>query len=135
MRVDRVASRADLRAFCDLPLRLHPRGCHVPLPSSTIATHARTTELYLVRADDGTVVGRTSVHRDAAFDAKVGPHQLFGHTEFVDDDAVVAALVDTVTARPPTSGTGSSAGSRATRGSWTCAARARTAASSSTTPG
>ncbi|MDT7582017.1 MAG: hypothetical protein QOK35_3281, partial [Pseudonocardiales bacterium] len=25
VRVDRVASAADLRAFCDLPLRLHPR--------------------------------------------------------------------------------------------------------------
>jgi hypothetical protein len=94
--VHRVASRADLRAFCALPLRLHPRDCYVPLPASVIARHARTAELYVVRAADGTVVGRTSVHRDAALDAKIGPHQLFGHTEFVDDDAVVAALVDTV---------------------------------------
>ena len=42
MRVDRVASRADLRAFVDLPLRLHPRGCYVPLVASVIAAHART---------------------------------------------------------------------------------------------
>jgi hypothetical protein len=99
VRVDRVSSRADLRAFVDLPLRLHPRGCYVPLVSSVIEKHARTAELILVRNDRGEVVGRCSVHRDAAFDAKVGPRQLFGHTEFVDDDAVFAAIVDTVTAR------------------------------------
>ena len=99
MRVERVATRAALRAFCDLPLRLHPRGCHVPLLASAIARHARAAELLLVRDAAGRVVGRTSVHRDAAFDAKVGPRQLFGHTEFVDDDAVFAALVGTVAAR------------------------------------
>jgi hypothetical protein len=94
VRVERVSSRADLRVFCDLPLRLHPRGCYVPLPSSVVAAHARTAELYLARDGSGDVVGRTSVHRDAAFDAKVGLRQLFGHTEFVDDDAVFAALAD-----------------------------------------
>jgi hypothetical protein len=98
LRVEPVASRADLRAFVDLPLRLHPRGSYVPLPAATIAAHARTAELLLVR-DGAAVVGRTSVHRDAAFDAKVGPRQLFGHTEFADDDAVFAALVDAVAAR------------------------------------
>jgi hypothetical protein len=99
VRVDRVASRADLRAFVDLPLRLHPPRCSVPLLASVIREHARTAELLLVRDGAGRVVGRTSVHRDAAFDEKIGPHQLFGHTEFVDDDAVFAALVDAVTAR------------------------------------
>ena len=99
VQVERVASRADLRAFCDLPLRLHPRGCYVPLPSSVVAAHARTAALYLARDGSGRVVGRTGVHRDAAFDAKVGPRQLFGHTEFVDDDAVFAALVATAADR------------------------------------
>ena len=99
MRVEPVASRADLDAFVELPLRLHPRGCYVPLVASVIAQHARTAELLLVRDGSGEVVGRTSVHRDAAFDTKTGPHQLFGHTEFVDDDAVFAALVDAVAAR------------------------------------
>jgi hypothetical protein len=97
--VDRVASRADLRAFIELPLGLHPRDRYVPLPSSVIARHARTVELLLVRDGAGAVVGRTSVHRDADLDAKIGPHQLFGHTEFVDDDAVFAAVVDAVAAR------------------------------------
>ncbi|MGK5673274.1 hypothetical protein ACSNOB_10550 [Micromonospora sp. URMC 106] len=94
-----MRSRADLRAFVDLPLRLHPTNRYVPLLSSVIAAHRRTAELFLVRDERGTVVGRTSVHRSAAFDAKVGPRQLFGHTEFVDDDAVFAAILDTVEAR------------------------------------
>ncbi|SCL70840.1 hypothetical protein GA0070606_5530 [Micromonospora citrea] len=99
MRVTPVRSRADLRAFVDLPLRLHPSDRYVPLLSSVIAAHRRTAELFLVRDARGAVVGRTSVHRSAAFDAKVGPRQLFGHTEFVDDDAVFAAILDTVEAR------------------------------------
>jgi hypothetical protein len=99
VRVAPVASKADLRAFCDLPLRLHPRDRYVPLLSSVIAEHARTAELLLVRDGEGRVVGRTSVHRDAGFDAKTGPHQLFGHTEFVDDVTVFAAIVDAISAR------------------------------------
>ncbi|MGW4498288.1 hypothetical protein ACWENR_06675 [Micromonospora sp. NPDC004336] len=99
MRVTPVRSRADLRAFVDFPLRLHPTDRYVPLLSSVIAAHRRTAELFLVRDARGAVVGRTSVHRSAAFDARVGPRQLFGHTEFVDDDAVFAAILDTVEAR------------------------------------
>ncbi|MFG3708680.1 hypothetical protein ACGF7U_28675 [Micromonospora sp. NPDC047670] len=94
-----MRSRADLRAFVDLPLRLHPTNRYVPLLSSVIAAHRRFAELFLVRDERGVVVGRTSVHRSAAFDAKVGPRQLFGHTEFVDDDAVFAAILATVEAR------------------------------------
>jgi hypothetical protein len=99
MKVTPVTSRADLRAFVDFPLRLHPTNRYVPLLSSVIAAHRRTAELFLFRDEHGVVVGRTSVHRNAAFDAKVGPRQLFGHTEFVDDDAVFAAILDTVEAR------------------------------------
>jgi hypothetical protein len=71
----------------------------VPLPAPVIAAHRRTAELYVVRDGTGRVVGRTSVHRDAAFDAKAGPRQLFGHTEFVDDDAVFGALLAAATDR------------------------------------
>ncbi len=91
-----VRTRADLRDFCELPLRLHPRDRYVPLPAPVIARHRRTAALYLVRDDRGRVVGRTSTHRDAALDAKLGPRQLFGHTEFADDEAVFAALLDAV---------------------------------------
>ncbi|WP_030488485.1 hypothetical protein [Micromonospora chokoriensis] len=99
MRLTPVQSRADLRAFIDFPLRLHPTDRYVPLLSSVIATHRRTAELFLVRDRRGAVVGRTSIHRSAAFDAKVGPRQLFGHTEFVDDDDVFAAIMDAVETR------------------------------------
>ncbi|WP_406079286.1 GNAT family N-acetyltransferase [Micromonospora sp. NBC_00858] len=99
MRLVPVQSRADLRAFVDFPLRLHPTDRYVPLLSSVIATHRRTAELFLVRDRNGVVVGRTSMHRSAAFDTKVGPRQLFGHTEFVDDDDVFAAIMDAVETR------------------------------------
>jgi hypothetical protein len=93
MKATRVTTRKDFRDFLDLPLRLHPRDRYVPLPAPVIAAHRRVADLYVVRDARGRVVGRTSLHRDAAFDAKVGPRQLFGHTEFVDDDAVFAALL------------------------------------------
>ncbi|MEU8181151.1 hypothetical protein AB0B85_01185 [Micromonospora sp. NPDC049044] len=99
MRLAPVQSRADLRAFVDFPLRLHPTDRYVPLLASVIAAHRRTAELFLVRDQQGEVVGRTSMHRSAAFDAKVGPRQLFGHTEFVDDNDVFAAIMDGVEAR------------------------------------
>lgn len=99
MRLDPVRSRADLRAFVDFPLRLHPSDRYVPLLSSVIAAHRRTADLFLVRDRHGVVVGRTSMHRSAAFDAKVGPRQLFGHTEFVEDDDVFAAIMDAVETR------------------------------------
>ncbi|MEU8283933.1 hypothetical protein AB0C01_06295 [Micromonospora sp. NPDC048905] len=99
MRLEPVQSRADLRAFVDFPLRLHPADRYVPLVSSVIAAHRGAAELFVVRDRRGEVVGRTSMHRSAPFDAKVGPRQLFGHTEFVDDDAVFAAIMDAVETR------------------------------------
>ncbi len=43
---------------------------------------------------DGELVGRTTAHRHARLDERLGaPHLLFGFTEFVDDDAVFDALV------------------------------------------
>ncbi|MBM2620859.1 hypothetical protein JIG36_35700 [Actinoplanes sp. LDG1-06] len=93
MKTFPVRTRADLREFCELPLRLHPRDLYVPLPAPVIARHARTASLHVVRDRRGRVVGRTSTHRDPAF----GAYQLFGHTEFTDDDAVFEALLDVVT--------------------------------------
>ena len=49
---------------------------------------------------DGEVVGRTTAHTNSKFDEKVGArHLLFGFTEFIEDDTVVSALVDELTAR------------------------------------
>ncbi|WP_307834104.1 GNAT family N-acetyltransferase [Paractinoplanes lichenicola] len=71
-------------------MRLHPRDLYVPLPAPVIARHSKTASLYVVRDGTGHVVGRTSTYR-------YGTCQLFGHTEFTDDDAVFAALMDVVT--------------------------------------
>ncbi|GAA1770126.1 hypothetical protein [Luedemannella helvata] len=108
-RVSRVEDARALREFCDLPLRLHPRDRYVPLIRSVVrdwwrgrGPHARygPVDFYVVRDDAGTVVGRTCVHRNPKFDAKLGrTHQLFGLTEFVDDDAVAAALFDLIAER------------------------------------
>jgi hypothetical protein len=97
--VAKVSDRASLREFCDLPVRLHPRDRYVPTPEPTIARWYRSgIDMYVVRDGAGVVVGRTTVHRDDRLDAKLGPRQLFGLTEFVDDPAVVRALLDTAAA-------------------------------------
>ncbi|MCC2333790.1 hypothetical protein [Cellulomonas wangsupingiae] len=106
-----VGSRADLRDFVDLPLRLHPRDLAVPLLASTITSwwrgtspHAEPVELLLVRDAAGRAVGRTTVHTDARLDARLGaPSLLFGATEFADADvaaALVRALEDRAAADP-----------------------------------
>ncbi|WP_433368026.1 hypothetical protein ACQPZX_40755 [Actinoplanes sp. CA-142083] len=95
VRVSAVTDRAGLRDFCDLPLRLHPVDRYVPLADSVIAQWWRgdDVELFLARDAAGTAVGRTILHRNAKFDAKLGRrHQLFGLTEFRDDEAATALL-------------------------------------------
>jgi hypothetical protein len=88
-----VTDRAGLRAFCDLPLRLHPADRYVPLAAQVIAGF-QDVQLFLARDTAGAVVGRTILHRNAKFDAKLGRrHQLFGLTEFRDDETA-AALFD-----------------------------------------
>jgi hypothetical protein len=98
VRVEPVTGKADLRAFCELPLRLHPRDRYVPLADSVIAGF-KDVELFLARDDAGAVVGRTCLHRSAKFDAKLGRrHQLFGLTEFASAE-VAGALFDLAAAR------------------------------------
>ncbi|MGI5238493.1 hypothetical protein [Dactylosporangium sp. CA-139066] len=94
--VVRVEDRATLKAFLDLPLRLHPADRYVPLDTAVITRWWRgPVELYVVRDGNGEVVGRTGLHTEAKFDAKLGRrHQLFGLTEFADDDEVAAALFE-----------------------------------------
>jgi GNAT superfamily N-acetyltransferase len=97
-RLEPVRDRRDLREFLRLPEKIYggdPR--YVPTLHAQIrAWHADpSVGLFLVRDAAGEVVGRTTLHTDAAFDAKLGGrHQLFGLTEFVDDDAVATALFD-----------------------------------------
>ncbi len=101
-----VEDRQGLRDFCALPLRLHPADRYVPIARAVIARWWRgdgpearhgPVRLYLVRTGSGEVVGRTCVHRNAAFDAKrARRHQLFGLTEFIDDSAVTDVLVELI---------------------------------------
>jgi len=96
VHISAVTDRAGLRDFCDLPLRLHPADRYVPLAEQVIAQWWRgdSVELFLARDAAGTAVGRTILHRNATFDAKLGRrHQLFGLTEFRDDETG-AALFD-----------------------------------------
>ncbi|WP_419996523.1 GNAT family N-acetyltransferase [Streptomyces boninensis] len=83
----RVTTPAQLRAFLDLPRRLHPRDRYVPIPHPQIRAWHRTgaAELHLAHDPTGRVTGRICLHRSPAFDAKRGArHQLFGLTEFTD---------------------------------------------------
>lgn len=100
--VDEVRTRADLRAFCDLPLRLHPRDLAVPLLASTVSDwwrgrspHPERVTLLLARDDAGTVVGRTTAHTDARLGARLGARSLlFGATEFADEAAARALVAE-----------------------------------------
>lgn len=93
-----VRSEQELRAFIDLPLRLHPRDRYVPLWQDSIrrwwtgdGPHAQhgAVELVLARDPSGEVVGRSTVHSDDRMDAKVGAStQLLGATEFTGADAL-----------------------------------------------
>ncbi|NGN67495.1 hypothetical protein G5C51_26770 [Streptomyces sp. A7024] len=83
----RVTTRAQLRAFLDLPRQLHPRDRYVPIPHPQIRAWHRTgaAELHLAHDASGRATGRICLHRNDAFDAKRGArHQLFGLTEFTD---------------------------------------------------
>ena len=84
-RFEPVTGRRDLREFLAFTDRLYagePR--HVPTPRQQIRRWWRDgVPLYLLRDATGTVVGRTTLHTDADFDAKLGRRcQLFGLTEF-----------------------------------------------------
>nr|AIS85326.1 hypothetical protein VASRM7_88 [Verrucosispora sp. MS100047] len=98
-RFERVTGRRDLRDFCTLTDRLYagePR--HVPTPRQQIRRWWRDgVPMYLLRDATGTVIGRTTLHTDAAFDAKLGRRcQLFGLTEFTEPAA--GPLFDAITA-------------------------------------
>ena len=99
-----VGSFADLRAFVDLPYRLHAGTPWVPplrleryvflsRRANAYFTHGRA--VYLLARRGGRVVGRVSVQVDDAFNAFHGSRSAnFGFLEFIDDGEVVRALLD-----------------------------------------
>lgn len=100
--VTEVRTRADLRDFLDLPLRLHPRDLAVPLLAATVESwwrgtspHPEPVTLLLARDAAGRAVGRTTVHTDARLDARLGaPSLLFGATEFAGPEAAAALVAE-----------------------------------------
>lgn len=91
-----VRTRAELREFVELPLRLHPAGMAVPLWESAIRRwHARPdVEPWVVRDGTGAVVARTTLHADERMSARLGgPTLLLGATEMATP-AAFAAIVD-----------------------------------------
>ncbi|MFI7334529.1 GNAT family N-acetyltransferase [Micromonospora aurantiaca (nom. illeg.)] len=84
-RFERVTGRRGLRDFLALTDRLYadePR--YVPTPRQQIRRWWRDgVPMYVLRDATGAVVGRTTLHTDADFDAELGRRcQLFGLTEF-----------------------------------------------------
>ena len=98
-RFERVTGRRDLRDFLTLTDRLYAGvRRYVPIPRQQIRRWWRDgVPMYLLRDATGTVIGRTTLHTDAAFDAKLGRRcQLFGLIEFTEPAA--GPLFDAITA-------------------------------------
>lgn len=106
--VSEVRGLRDLRAFIDLPYRLHTGTPWVPPVRleryqflnrrlNPFFTHGEAA--YFLARRDGRVVGRISAHLDTAFnayhDARWG---MFGFLEFEDDLELVTALLSTAEA-------------------------------------
>ena len=103
MDVRPVASWGDLRAFVDLPYRLHAGTPWVPplrlerylfLSRRANAYFTHGTARYLLARRGGRVVGRMSVQADHAFNAFHGSRTAhFGFLELEDDPEVLPALL------------------------------------------
>ncbi|MFI7638414.1 hypothetical protein [Nonomuraea sp. NPDC049400] len=89
MTLQPVESRRDLRDFLALTDRVYagePRFIP-PLHAQVRTWHRQGVRLYVLRRR-GQVVARTTLHTDAALDAKLGrATQLFGLTEFAEEAA------------------------------------------------
>lgn len=117
IRIETVNTASALREWIDFPLRLYTNGRYVPALRQSIERLYKGNTPYnrdgaihfvLARAASGAVVGRTTMHTSAKFDAKRGqPLQLFGFTEFVEEYAVFAALMDALEACAQANGRGS----------------------------
>ncbi|MEV0164301.1 hypothetical protein [Nonomuraea fuscirosea] len=87
--LSRVETRRDLRDFLALTDRLYAGDERFvpPLHATVRAWRRRGVPLYVLRRG-GRVVARTTLHTDAALDARLGrATQLFGLTEFAEEAA------------------------------------------------
>jgi GNAT superfamily N-acetyltransferase len=102
IEIREVADKRELRAWCDLTERIYADAPgFIPPLRQQLEDFYTGDDPYLDDGDiaflsafrDGDLVGRTTAHRHARLDARLGaPHLLFGFTEFVDG-AVFDALV------------------------------------------
>jgi hypothetical protein len=107
MNLTPVRTSHQLADFLRFPARLHGRDPrYIPTMHQQIRGWQRGgVQLHLLHDSSGEVVGRTTLHTDAAFDRKLGrPTQLFGLTEFVDDDAVAKTLFEEICVAGRTAG-------------------------------
>ena len=88
--VTQVGGRNELREFCELPLRIHPRDRYVPTLEPQIRRGTGNDRRAPRRPRPaGTPVGRICLHRYPQFDSRIGKRaQLFGLTEFADPQNV-----------------------------------------------
>ncbi|MBF9131240.1 hypothetical protein I0C86_20070 [Plantactinospora sp. S1510] len=100
MRLERVVDRRGLRDFLDLTDRVYvgePRFVP-PLRQQVRRWWRDGVPMYLLRdRPGGQVLGRTTLHTDAGFDAKLGRRcQLFGLTEFTEPGAepLIGAIIE-----------------------------------------
>lgn len=80
----RLTDTTDARAFLSFTDRHYDARFIPPLHATVRAWQSQGVRLCLLE-DGGEVIGRTTLHTSAAFDAKLGrSHQLFGLTEFAE---------------------------------------------------
>lgn len=106
--VSPARTAGDLRAFVDLPFRLHAGTPWVPplklerylyLSRRANAFFRHGTARYFLARRDGQVVGRITAQIDHAYDEQRGEHRgCFGFLEFEDDAEVLDALLDAAAA-------------------------------------
>ena len=109
MEVVTVRDERRFRDWCALTDRLYAGTPQfIPPLRSQLRDFYRREAPYFAQGDieflsvvsNGEVVGRTTAHTNAKFDAKLGaPQLLFGFTEFVEDDRVFGALAEALEAR------------------------------------
>jgi GNAT superfamily N-acetyltransferase len=101
MTLHPVTGRRGLREFFAVAERIYGRDPRwVPPIRQQVRRWWRDgVRLLVVRDRDGRPVGRTTLHTDAGFDAKLGRrHQLFGLTEFTGPEAATALFEAIATA-------------------------------------
>jgi hypothetical protein len=102
MHFQPITTRRELSEWLDLTRRIYPTPLYVPPIRQQLVKYfeqqgdggSTHCAFFAVRDASGAIVARTTAHSNAALDGKFGlPLQLFGFTEFIEDPAAFAALI------------------------------------------